>query len=69
MFIVLLFGVPQGLIFGPLVFTMYTRPLGIIEHQYGFKYNMYAGDAQLYISLDLDKELNVFLAKSIIVYC
>jgi len=41
-----------------LVFTMYTRPLGIIAQQYGVKYHLYADDTQLYTSLDPDNELN-----------
>ena len=37
----LLFGVPQGSVLSPLVFKMYTRPLGIIAHRYGVKYPLY----------------------------
>jgi len=43
---------------GPLVFTIYTRPFGIIAQRYGVTYHLYADDTQLYISLDPDNELN-----------
>ena len=54
----LLSDVPQGSVLGTLVFTMYTRPLGIIPQLYGVKYHLYADDKHLYISLDADNELN-----------
>ena len=50
-------GVPQGSVHDPLVFTKYTRPLGIIAQRYGVKYHLYADDKQLYISLVPDNEL------------
>ena len=37
---------------------MHTRPLGIIAPRYAFKYDLYADDTQLYLSLDPDNELN-----------
>jgi len=53
----LISGVPQSSFLGPLVFTMYTRSLGIIAQRYGVKYHLHADDTQLYISLDPDNEL------------
>ena len=45
----LLSDLPQGTVLGPLVFTMYTRPLGIIAQQYGLKYHLYADYCYYYI--------------------
>ena len=63
------YGVPQGSVAGPPIFTAYAQPVAAIINSFQVAYHIYADDTQLYVSFDPKSSGDIASAKLRLTNC